>query len=102
MQSFILQGPRIPRIPTRWRTQSESATLTLVPSRPAPEDSDRPLTEAELAEKRRRLAMLHVSGVAEAYRRAHEECRMDGDRLPRASAVQELVSAWRVLWKWRR
>jgi hypothetical protein len=65
----------------------------------APED--RPLTAPELAEKRRQLARLHVSGVADAYRRAHAECRMDGDRLPRASAVQELVTAWRVLWKWR-
>jgi hypothetical protein len=27
---------------------------------------------------------------------------MDGDRVPGASAVQELVSAWKLLWQWRR
>jgi hypothetical protein len=70
--------------------------------RPSPEEFDRPLTTAELAERRRRLAMLSPHQVAEAYRQAHEACRMEGDRLPRASAVQELVTAWRVLWKWRR
>jgi hypothetical protein len=40
--------------------------------------------------------------VADAYKRAHEACRMDGDRLPGASAVQELVTAWKVMWQWRR
>ena len=42
-----------------------------------------------MTERHRRLAMLSPHHVAEAYRRAHEACRMDGDRLPRASAVQE-------------
>jgi hypothetical protein len=27
---------------------------------------------------------------------------MDGDRFPKPSAVQELVAAWKVLWKWRK
>jgi hypothetical protein len=27
---------------------------------------------------------------------------MQGDGLPRASAVQELVTAWKVLWSWTR
>jgi hypothetical protein len=27
---------------------------------------------------------------------------MDSDRLPPASEVQELVTAWKLLWKWRR
>jgi len=72
-------------------------------SRRPSEEIDRPLTEAQLANLRRRLAMLHSSSVADAYRRAHEASRMDdGDRLPRASAVQELVAAWKVLWKWRK
>jgi hypothetical protein len=70
--------------------------------RPAPEEFDHPLTKAELAERQRRLAMLSPQHVAEAYRQAHEACRMEGDSLPRASAVQELVTAWRVLWRWRR
>src|ERR1035438_7091215 len=40
--------------------------------------------------------------VADAYRQAHEACRMEGDRLPKASAVQEMVAVWKVLWGWRR
>ena len=70
--------------------------------RPAPEEFDHPLTKPEFAERQRRLAMLSPHHVAEAYRQAHEACRMEGDQLPRASAVQELVTAWRVLWRWRR
>ena len=27
---------------------------------------------------------------------------MEGDRLPSASAVQELVTAWKLLWGWRK
>jgi hypothetical protein len=42
------------------------------------------------------------SNVAGAYRKAHEVCRMEGDSLPRANAVQELVVAWKLMWKWRR
>lgn len=70
--------------------------------RPAPEEFDRPLTAAELAERRRRLSRLSPHHVADAYRQAYEACRMDGERLPRASAVQEMVAAWKLLWKWRR
>jgi hypothetical protein len=70
--------------------------------RPSPEEFDRPLSSEELKDHQRRLTMLSPHHVADAYRKAHEECRMDGDRLPRASAVQELVTAWKLLWKWRR
>jgi hypothetical protein len=70
--------------------------------RPAPEEFDHPLTKEALAERQRRLAMLSPHHVTEAYRQAHEACRMEGDRLPKASAVQELVTAWKLLWKWKR
>jgi hypothetical protein len=73
-----------------------------MPRRPSPEEFDRPLTSDELNERQRRLSMLSVQHVADAYRQAHEACRMDGDLVPRASAVQELVTAWRVMWRWRR
>jgi hypothetical protein len=69
--------------------------------RPDPAEFDCPLTEAELKERVRRLSLLSPHRVAESYRQAHEACRMDGDRLPRASAVQELVAAWKLLRKWR-
>ena len=69
--------------------------------RPDPAEFDRPLTEAELKERVRRLSMLPPHHVADAYRQAYEACRMEGDRLPRASAVQEMVATWKVLRKWR-
>jgi hypothetical protein len=71
-------------------------------SRPSPEEFDRPLTKGELAERERRLSMLSPHHVADAYRKAHDACRMDDDRVPKASAVQELVAAWKLMWKWRR
>jgi hypothetical protein len=38
----------------------------------------------------------------EAYKRAYAECRMDGDRVPRAEAVQRMVTTWKVVWALRR
>ena len=70
--------------------------------RPDPAEFDRPLTQPELKDRTRQLSMLSPHHVADAYRRAYEACRMDGDRLPRASSVQELVAAWKLLRKWRR
>jgi hypothetical protein len=70
--------------------------------RPDPVEFDRPLNRAELAERQRRLAMLSPHHVADAYRQAHEACRMEGDKLPKAIAVQEMVAVWKVLWGWRR
>jgi hypothetical protein len=70
--------------------------------RPSPEEFDRPLTPRELEDCQQRLSMLSPYHVTNAYRQAYEACRMDGDRLPKASAVQELVTAWKLLWKWRR
>jgi hypothetical protein len=70
--------------------------------RPDPSEFDRPLTRDELARRERELSMLSPHHVADAYQRAYQACRMDGDRLPRASAVQELVAAWKLMWKWRR
>jgi hypothetical protein len=70
--------------------------------RPSPEEFDRPLSTKELQDRQRRLSLLSPHHVADAYRKAHEACRMDGDGLPKASAVQELVTAWKLLWKWRR
>ena len=31
------------------------------------------------------------------YREAYERCKMNGDSLPRASAIQELVTVWKQL-----
>jgi len=44
--------------------------------RPAPEEFDRPLTPDELKERQRRLSLLSPHNVADAYRQAHDACRM--------------------------
>ena len=46
--------------------------------------------------------MLSQDHVEAAYRRAYQECRMEGRRLPPPHAIQELVQAWKLLWKRQR
>jgi hypothetical protein len=64
-------------------------------------ESDRPLTEKELEALQQNLARLSEPSVKQVYQQAWEECRMKGERLPPAKAVQQLVQAWKQLWKWR-
>ena len=57
---------------------------------------------AELRDlQQQRLARLSEPSVQAAYRRAYHACRMDGERLPGPRLIQELVQAWKQLWKWR-
>jgi hypothetical protein len=70
--------------------------------RPNPEEFDRPMSPEQLIERRQQLSKLSPHHVADAYRQAYEKCRMDGERVPRASAVQDLVTIWKLLWKWKR
>jgi hypothetical protein len=70
-------------------------------SRPDPAEFDKPLTKEDLA-RRRDLSMLSEHSVRDAYRLAWERCKMQGESLPRASAIQELVTARKLLWSWRR
>ena len=70
--------------------------------RPSPEDFDLPMTAEELKQRKRELAGLAPPHVLAQYKAAHEACRVVDDRLPRASAVQTMVIAWKLLWKWRR
>ena len=67
--------------------------------RPDPAEEDRPLTREEIAERRRKLAMLSEYSVRHAYREAYERCKMNGASLPRAAAIRELVTAWKQLWE---
>jgi hypothetical protein len=66
------------------------------------EPPDEPLTKEELAQMKQGLSLISPHGVAQQYQRVYEGCRMTGDRLPRASAIQQLVAASYQLWKWRR
>jgi len=65
-----------------------------------PDVTDETLSKEALAELRRRLAMLHVSGVEQFYRDAYARCAPVAGRVPKASAIQELVTAWKLLRKW--
>jgi hypothetical protein len=40
------------------------------------------MSREELAEFTRRLSMLSADGVEEVYRTAHNDCRLDGKRVP--------------------
>jgi hypothetical protein len=39
-----------------------------------------------------------VSAVMDAYRSAYFQCKLDGDKVPSARAIQTLVQAWREMW----
>ena len=64
-------------------------------------ESDRPLTEGELKMLQQNLARFSEPGVRQLYQQAWEECRMKGERQPPAKAVQQLVQAWKQLWRFR-
>jgi len=70
--------------------------------RPDPVEFDQPLTAEQLKALERSLALLSPSSVEKEYQRAYDACKMNPDMVPRASSVQTLVAAWKVLWRWRR
>jgi hypothetical protein len=63
---------------------------------------DEVLTEKELEELQRRLALLSPSHVEDFYRESHRECCLHDKRFPAARSVQQLVQAWKQLRKWRK
>jgi hypothetical protein len=65
-------------------------------------DPDEMLTPDQLTELKRRLAMLHSSSVEQVYRDAYQRCAPVGGRVPKASAIQELVAAWKQLRDWEK
>jgi hypothetical protein len=58
------------------------------------------MTEKELKDFRNKIALLAPSIVENEYRSVLEKVRMRP--LPPPRPVQELVSLWRQLWRWRR
>ena len=68
--------------------------------RPDPVEFDQPLGKEEVQALARKLAMLSQHGVTDAYRRAHQACCMNADRLPKAADVQEMVTAWKLMRAW--
>ena len=58
------------------------------------------LTREQLKQLERNLSLLSPSIVKEKYRQAADRCRFLD--LPTPRVIQELVSTWKVLWRWRK
>jgi hypothetical protein len=58
---------------------------------------DQPLSREDLQRYAYKLASLAPSSVYAQYRRLHKDCSLNGERLPKASAIQLLVTTWRFL-----
>ena len=54
------------------------------------------LSEKDLKELQRRLALLSPQHVEDFYREAHRACCLHEGRFPSARSVQGLVQAWAV------
>jgi hypothetical protein len=59
------------------------------------------MTEAELQQLTRELARLSSYSVKEFYKAAHAACALQSDKVPEPRKMQELVTAWKLLRKWR-
>ena len=55
------------------------------------------LTEVQFAELRRKLSLVSVTAVMGAYRGAYFQCKLEGDRIPSARAIQTLAQAWKEM-----
>lgn len=58
------------------------------------------LTREQLKQLERNLSLLSPHIVKEKYRQAADRCRFLD--LPTPRVMQELVTAWKVLWRWRK
>ena len=70
-----------------------------MPKRPASIPNDA-LTRVQLKQLERNLSLLSPYAVKEKYRQAADRCRFLD--LPTPRVVQELVTTWKVLWRWRK
>jgi hypothetical protein len=59
------------------------------------------MTQEQLSQMRRRLSQLTPHTVRGSYEEALERCRLRAGTPPPPRAIQELVTLWKVLWKWR-
>ena len=61
---------------------------------------DDKLTTTQLADLRKKLSTMSVTAVKDAYHSAYFQCKLDGDKIPSARAIQTLVQAWREMRGW--
>jgi hypothetical protein len=67
--------------------------------RPNPTSTDA-LTRQQLQQLERSLSLLTPQIVKEKYRQIADRCRFLD--LPAPRVIQELVTTWKVLWRWRK
>jgi hypothetical protein len=69
--------------------------------RPDYRERDEGLSREQLDELKRNLSLLSAPSVVDFYRGAYQECAPE--RKPGARAIQQLVTAWKILrhWDWR-
>jgi hypothetical protein len=61
------------------------------------------MNSEELSEMKRRLSMLSQQHVEDFYRKVtYGQCSIDCGSVPKARAIQELVTAWKLLRQWKR
>jgi hypothetical protein len=71
----------------------------IMAKRPASVPNDA-MTRQQLKELERNLSLLSPYIVKEKYRQAADRCRFLD--LPTPRVIQELVTTWKVLWRWRK
>ncbi len=83
------------------RIKSESAILSPEMARRPERGPGETLDRKQLAELYRNLSMLSPGHVGNFYHEAYSRCSL-GCGVPPARAVQEPVTAWKLLRKWKR
>jgi hypothetical protein len=76
----------------------ESSVMARIPDY---RERDESLSREQINELKRNLSLLSTPGVEDFYRSAYKECAPE--RKPGARAIQQLVTAWKILrhWNWR-
>jgi len=67
-----------------------------------PEFSANAMTTEELNRLKRSLSMLSAHAVRDGYQKTLEKCRLREGMPPSPRTVQELVTLWKLLWRWRK
>ena len=75
-----------------WRTKSKYGAAT--------GSDEASVNRQDLIELNRRLASISVTAVRDLYHTAYFACRLDGDHVPSARTIQELVQAWKQMRSW--
>jgi hypothetical protein len=60
------------------------------------------MTREQLRELKCSLSMLSPDTVRDNYQKTLEKCRLREGALATPRMLQELVTLWKVLWRWRK